>query len=63
MPHRYSRAGNQAVQISTPTIETAGDFYGVARHIESLSHGSPMDRGFSSGGTLAAASQESSRFM
>ena len=27
------RAGNQAVQISTPKIETAGVFYGLARHI------------------------------
>ena len=48
------RAGNQAVQISTPKIQTAGDFYGVARHIETLSHGSPIGIvGFSSGGSLA----------
>jgi dienelactone hydrolase len=49
------RAGNQAVQISTPKIETAGNFYDVARQIESLSHGSPIGIvGFSSGGALAA---------
>jgi hypothetical protein len=49
------RAGNQAVQISTPKIETAGVFYGVARYIESLSHGSPIGIvGFSSGGALSA---------
>ncbi len=49
------RAGNQAVQISTPKIDTAGNFYGVARQIESLSHGRPIGIvGFSAGGTLAA---------
>ena len=49
------RAGDRAVQISTPEIETAGDFYGVARQIETLSHGSPIGIvGFSAGGTLAA---------
>jgi len=48
-------AGNHAVQISTPSINTAGAFYGVARQIESLSHGRPIGIvGFSAGGTLAA---------
>src|SRR5271157_172663 len=53
--HVLKRVGNQAVQISTPQIQTAGDFYGVARQIESLSHGRPIGIvGFSAGGTLAA---------
>jgi hypothetical protein len=47
-------AGNQAIQISTPRMETASDFYGLAREIGALSHYSPIGIvGFSSGGTLA----------
>jgi dienelactone hydrolase len=48
-------AGNQAIQISTPKMSTASAFYGLARGIRRLSHGSPIGIvGFSSGGSLAA---------
>lgn len=48
------RAGDRAVQLSTPTINTPGAFYSVARQIKAMSHGQPIGIvGFSAGGTLA----------
>lgn len=56
MPPRYSKGqATSPFQISTPKIATAGVYYGLAKQLESLSHGSPIGIvGFSSGGSLAA---------
>jgi dienelactone hydrolase len=49
------RAGDQAIQISTPKISTPGAFERVVDQIRSLSHGRPIGIvGFSAGGSLAA---------
>src|SRR5258708_3442355 len=49
------KAGNQAIQLSTPDMATRGAVYGVARQMRSLSHGQAIGIvGFSAGGTLAA---------
>jgi dienelactone hydrolase len=49
------KAGNQAIQLSTPELATTGAFYSLVKKIDSLSHGQPIGIvGFSAGGTLAA---------
>jgi hypothetical protein len=49
------RAGDPAIQLSTPATETPRDFHAVAHEIESISHGQPIGLvGFSAGGALAA---------
>jgi hypothetical protein len=48
-------AGDSAIQLATPAMQTPRDFYAVAREIKALSHGQSIGLvGFSAGGALAA---------
>jgi hypothetical protein len=48
------RHGDQAVQLATPAMDSAGAFYQLARQIRAISQGQPIGlMGFSAGGALA----------
>ncbi len=50
----HKAAGAQVVQLANPPLGTPGALHGIARQIESISHGQPIGIvGFSAGGTLA----------
>jgi hypothetical protein len=46
--------GDQAVQLSTPAMDSPGDFFSLAHEVRAISRGQPIGlMGFSAGGALA----------
>src|SRR5262249_16349017 len=51
---QLARHGDRAIQLATPAMNSAGDFYQLAHRIRAISKGRPVGlMGFSAGGALA----------